>query len=89
MDVKDITIANKEKLKEKEALDLVKRADKLYLAKGKKLVSYDLRTENPQKADILGLMLGRTGNLRAPTIVKGKMVIVGFNEEIYKSKLVE
>ncbi|MBD3234381.1 MAG: hypothetical protein GF315_11715 [candidate division Zixibacteria bacterium] len=89
MDVRDITIANKEKLKEREALDLVAKADKLYLAKGKKLVSYDLRTENPKKADMLEMMLGRTGNLRAPTIVNGKTVIVGFNEEVFKSELVD
>jgi arsenate reductase-like glutaredoxin family protein len=28
-------------------------------------------------------MLGPTGNLRAPTIVSGKTVMVGFNAELY------
>ncbi len=28
-------------------------------------------------------MLGPTGNLRAPTIVRGKTVLVGFNEEAF------
>jgi len=29
-------------------------------------------------------MLGPTGNLRAPTIRKGKTVVVGFNEEVFE-----
>jgi arsenate reductase-like glutaredoxin family protein len=28
-------------------------------------------------------MLGPTGNLRAPTLVVGKTVLVGFNDEAY------
>jgi hypothetical protein len=29
-------------------------------------------------------MLGPTGNLRAPTIRKGKTVLVGFNQELFE-----
>jgi hypothetical protein len=29
-------------------------------------------------------MLGPTGNLRAPTIRRGKTVLVGFNEEVFE-----
>jgi hypothetical protein len=29
-------------------------------------------------------MLGPTGNLRAPTIRKGRTVLVGFNEELFE-----
>ncbi|MEZ6006130.1 MAG: ArsC family (seleno)protein, partial [Planctomycetota bacterium] len=29
-------------------------------------------------------MLGPSGNLRAPTIRKGKTLIVGFHEELYE-----
>jgi hypothetical protein len=28
-------------------------------------------------------MLGPTGNMRAPTIRKGKTLLVGFNEEVF------
>ena len=31
----------------------------------------------------LDAMLGPTGNLRAPTLVTGKTVMVGFNDEAY------
>jgi arsenate reductase-like glutaredoxin family protein len=30
-------------------------------------------------------LLGPTGNLRAPTIKKGKTLFVGFNEEAYQA----
>ncbi len=33
-------------------------------------------------------MLGPTGNLRAPTLVVGKTVIVGFDQETYEDVLV-
>ena len=36
---------------------------------------------------IAKLMLGPTGNLRAPTLVKGKTVIVGFEQEMYEKLL--
>jgi arsenate reductase-like glutaredoxin family protein len=29
-------------------------------------------------------MLGPTGNLRAPTLRRGKTVLVGFNEEVFE-----
>jgi hypothetical protein len=32
-------------------------------------------------------MLGPTGNLRAPTLVKGKNLIVGFDEATYEKLL--
>ena len=34
---------------------------------------------------MLKLVLGPTGNLRAPTLRLGKKLVVGFNEEMYKS----
>ena len=51
--------------------------------KGKKVTDFDMKKDKPKKDDLLGLMLGTTGNLRAPTIVRGKTVLVGFNQEVY------
>ena len=36
------------------------------------------------KEEILKVTLGRTGNLRAPTLRVGKKFYVGYNEEMYK-----
>jgi|TARA_Y100000814_G_scaffold105783_1_gene74553 arsenate reductase-like glutaredoxin family protein len=33
------------------------------------------------------MILGPTGNLRAPSIITGGILIVGFNEETYNSVL--
>ena len=35
--------------------------------------------------DAVTAMLGSTGNLRAPTAVVGKNLLVGFNEEAYQA----
>ena len=44
----------------------------------------DLRKEEVDDESLKKLMLGPTGNLRAPTLRKGKTLIVGFNEEMYE-----
>ena len=56
----------------------------LYAAKGKKAVRLDLKKDKPAKSDILALILGPSGNLRAPAIRKGKTLIVGFDEGTYR-----
>ncbi|MBI4244841.1 MAG: hypothetical protein HY606_12190 [Planctomycetes bacterium] len=71
----------------KEALKLASESDQLYVAKGQKIVRIDLKKENPGNDTLLGLILGPSGNLRAPTIRNGKTLIVGFNEEMYKKVL--
>ena len=52
--------------------------------KGKKVNYLDLRRDKPNKETILFLLLGPTGNLRAPTLRKGRTLIVGFNQETYR-----
>ncbi len=66
-----------------EALALLDGKSSLAVAKGKKVTTVDLRKERPEDAALTGMMLGPTGNLRAPTLVVGKKVVVGFNEELY------
>lgn len=66
-----------------EALELLDGQSMLLVAKGKKVTKVDLRKDRPEDAALVGLMLGPTGNLRAPTLIVGKKVIVGFNEDLY------
>ncbi|QDT08317.1 hypothetical protein K239x_02550 [Planctomycetes bacterium K23_9] len=56
---------------------------KLLVAKGKKVTTVDLKKEAPDDAALASLLLGPTGNLRAPTLKTGKTLIVGFNDEMY------
>jgi len=51
--------------------------------KGKKVADYQMKKDPPAQDDLLAVMVGSTGNLRAPTIVSGRTVLVGFNREIY------
>jgi arsenate reductase-like glutaredoxin family protein len=79
--------AKKTTLKETEALALVKDVDEIYASKGKQVVHLDLKKEKPDKAALLGLLLGPTGNLRAPTLRKGRTLLVGFDEASYAKVL--
>jgi arsenate reductase-like glutaredoxin family protein len=81
------TDAKKATIKGDAALSTLKDVDELYVAKGKKLVHVDLKREKPPRAELLGLLLGPTGNLRAPTLRKGRKLIVGFDEATYKRLL--
>lgn len=68
-----------------EALELLKNAKQLSAAKGKKVVDVDLSKTDLTEEDLLKLVLGPTGNLRAPTLLVGNKMIVGFNEEMYSA----
>ena len=59
----------------------------MHVAKGKKVVHLDLRKDKPAKSELLDLLLGPTGNLRAPTVRKGRTLLVGFDEATYKDIL--
>lgn len=83
LDVKAITDANKEKKGRAEALALAKTASLVYVAKGKKRITIDMK-DAPDDGTLAGYLLGPTGNLRAPTIKKGGTLYVGFNEEAYQ-----
>jgi arsenate reductase-like glutaredoxin family protein len=85
--VKTEVNAKKETHQLEKAMELVANASRLIAAKGKKVVDVNLKKESLSEEEIGKLMLGPTGNLRAPTLVKGKTVIVGFEEETYKSLL--
>lgn len=81
VDVKETTLTTKNKLSKKDALALAKEATKIVVAKGKKVVSFDMKKDPPDDKTLLAHMLGPTGNLRAPTVRRGKTLFVGFNEE--------
>ena len=69
------------------ALGVLRDVDELYVTKGKKVVRVDLRGARPPKAELLALLLGPSGNLRAPTIRRGRTLVVGFDEPTYAALL--
>jgi arsenate reductase-like glutaredoxin family protein len=79
--------AKKATIKGAAALDVLEGVDELYVAKGKKVEHVDLKKGRPDRATLLALLLGPTGNLRAPTLRKGRTLIVGFEEDTYRKLL--
>ena len=75
--------AKKVRFAEREALALLKDVEEVWAAKGKKVVHFDLARDKPSRADLLGVLLGPSGNLRAPTLRRGQTMIVGFDEATY------
>lgn len=69
------------------ALALAAQADEIYASKGKSVVHIDLRKSKPGIEELKAVLLGPTGNLRAPTIRKGRTLIVGFDEATYRKLL--
>ena len=70
------------KLQRDDALALLKKAKQMTVAKGKKVSEFKGgRSANDEAVDA---MLGSTGNLRAPTIVLGDTLLVGFNQEVFE-----
>lgn len=65
------------------AIAVAKDVDEIYATKGTKVVHLDLKTAKPTKAELAALLLGPTGGLRAPTIRRGRTLIVGFDEATY------
>jgi arsenate reductase-like glutaredoxin family protein len=64
-----------------EASEIVSGVQRLWVAKGKKLLTYDLRKEKPDMEEIGRQIMGRSGNLRAPTFINKKGMFVGFHPE--------
>ena len=87
LEVKDQSDAGKERRGRKEALELAKSVEKIVVGKGKKVITFDMKAEPPDDETLLAHLLGPTGNLRAPTLRRGKTLLVGFSEEAYHQVL--
>jgi arsenate reductase-like glutaredoxin family protein len=64
-------------------LALARAASQVYVAKGKKVVHLDMKRDQPSDDQLLALLLGPSGNMRAPTMRAGKMLLVGFEAEAF------
>jgi len=79
--------AKKQTITGGHALGVLAQVDEIYAARGKRVVHLDLRKDKPDRATLLALLLGPTGNLRAPTLRKGRTLLVGFDEATYRQVL--
>ena len=77
-----IVEARKEKIDAGKAWDLIKHQNNVYIAKGQKKVLAFIPGEL-ERDEILKHALGRTGNLRAPAVIRLTNIFIGFNQDIY------
>jgi len=59
----------------------------LYVAKGRSSLFFDLARGRPTDDELLGVLLGRSGKLRAPALRAGNRLIVGYSESLLESTL--
>ena len=79
--------ATKERMGESEALELAKKHQRLVSIKGKSVNDVSLKKSGLSDDEILQLLMGPSGNLRAPTFRHGKTLVVGYDESAYKDVL--
>ena len=87
IDTVELVDAKKTTLKLKDALALLDGIDVLYSARRKQVERVDLKAGKPDRATVERLMIGPTGNLRAPTVRVGRTLLVGFDEASYRKVL--
>jgi len=46
-----------------------------------------MKSERLSNAELTGLITGRSGTLRAPTLRRGKTLIVGYSDDMYEELL--
>ena len=83
MATKEQVDAKKSTMKFADAKKLLSEVNEVYAAKGKRVVHLDLRVDTPDDEQLKSLLLGPTGNLRAPTLRRGKVLVVGFDPDTY------
>ena len=62
---------------------MARKAHRLVAAKGKKVTTLDFQTTPPAEDVLAGLMLGPTGNFRAPVMRVGQTILVGYNDQAF------
>jgi arsenate reductase-like glutaredoxin family protein len=87
LQVADTADAGKDRRGREAALALAKSAARVVVAKGKKVVTFDMRRDPPDDDILAAHLLGPTGNLKAPTLRRGQTLLVGFGEEAYEQVL--
>jgi arsenate reductase-like glutaredoxin family protein len=76
-------VSASKKLGRTEALAMAYQVQRLVAAKGKKVTSLDLTQEQLSEAVLASLLLGPTGNMRAPTLRVGQTLLIGYNEQAF------
>ncbi|MFT5284472.1 MAG: hypothetical protein ACI8TQ_000629 [Planctomycetota bacterium] len=72
--------ARKTRIGPDELEELFADSSRILVSKGKKTIVVDLKKDAPDAEELSALVLGRSGNLKAPSIRMGKTWIVGYGD---------
>ncbi|HEV8001340.1 MAG TPA: ArsC family (seleno)protein [Planctomycetaceae bacterium] len=78
--VKETVNAAKVRFEPPEALELARQASRVVVAKGKKVLDFDMKRDPPDDETLLAHIIGPSGKLRAPVIRRGSTLLIGFAE---------
>jgi hypothetical protein len=81
--------ASKQKRDREAAIELAHSVRRVVVARGKKIVTFDMTASPPDDDTLATHLLGPTGNLKAPTLRRGDTLLVGFSDEAYRQVLGE
>ena len=82
IEISEAVEARKQKIEGDDAWAILGSAKELVVGRGKKFQVIDPKKDEIEA--VLKVCLGRTGNLRAPTLKMGDRVVVGFNDDMYE-----
>ena len=85
LSAREVVDARKIALGKPQIAAMLRQTQKVVAAKGKTFVDYDLKRDPPVEKILYEQLLGPTGTLRAPALRMGKTLVVGFNEERWKT----
>jgi arsenate reductase-like glutaredoxin family protein len=77
--------ARKVKMGKPQIAALLRGSTLVVASKGSKAVDFDLKRDPPVEKVLYEHLIGPTGNLRAPALRVGRTLVVGFNEDRWKS----
>jgi len=70
-----------------EAMGLARQASTVVVARGQKIVVFDMAKDSPADEELSAAILGRSGTLRAPAVRSGDTLLIGYNAELHPSYL--
>ena len=79
--------ATKEPIAGASVLALLEGATELFVAQGQRVLRSDLTAQRPTDEELLALLLGRSGKLRAPAFRCGTRLIIGYNQALLPTAL--
>jgi arsenate reductase-like glutaredoxin family protein len=85
--VAEVQHAKKETILAEDAIKLARSMTHVFAAKGKKVVRLNVKKDQPGDEEIRKLIVGPSGNLRAPSLRIGKKLVVGFHPDMYADVL--